>query len=259
MLGRLEQLTANRRTLAGAPRQLIALFGQTLRAVGIVVLLATIYLPVLLVPLLALAPALSDRWAARVQRRADDALAEDRRLLDALFSLATGADSARELRTYGITGELARRHAALGERVRRRSVRAAVLSSALEAIGWAVFAAGPGRSDRRPRAARHAGPRQPRPGGDGGLAAAPRPEPDLALHRHRRQLQHRGRHGRAAPVAGGPRNAVAPRAGAAGRRPGAAAHGPPPGGCRVRLPGVRRTGARPHRPRPAGRAAPSRS
>jgi ATP-binding cassette subfamily B protein len=142
LLGRLEQLTANRRTLAGAPRQLIALFGQSLRAVGIVVLLATIYLPVLLVPLLALAPALSDKWAARVQQRADNALAEDRRLLEAMFSLATGADSARELRTYGITQELARRHADLGERVRRRSVRAAVLSSALEALGWLVFAAG---------------------------------------------------------------------------------------------------------------------
>jgi ATP-binding cassette, subfamily B, bacterial len=142
MLGRLEQLTGNRRTLAGAPRQLISLFGQTLRAVGIVVLLATVYLPVLVVPLLAVAPAMSDKWAARVQRRADDALAEDRRLLDGLFSLATGADSARELRTYGITGELARRHAELGERVRRRAVRAAVLSSALEAAGWLVFAAG---------------------------------------------------------------------------------------------------------------------
>ncbi|HTU94252.1 MAG TPA: ABC transporter ATP-binding protein [Solirubrobacteraceae bacterium] len=142
MLGRLEQLTANRRTLAGAPRQLISLFGQTLRAVGIVVLLATIYLPVLVVPLLAVAPALSDRWAARIQRRADDALTEDRRLLDAMFALATGADSARELRTYGITDELAQRHAALGERVRRRAVRAAVLSSALEAVGWIVFAAG---------------------------------------------------------------------------------------------------------------------
>ena len=142
MLGRLEQLTANRRTLAGAPRQVIALFGQTLRAVGIVVLLATVYLPVLFVPVLALAPALSDRWAARLQRRADDALAEDRRLLEALFSLATGADSAREVRTYGITEELARRHAELGERVRRRAVRAAVLSSALEAVGWIVFAAG---------------------------------------------------------------------------------------------------------------------
>jgi ATP-binding cassette subfamily B protein len=39
-LGRLEQLTSNRRTLAGAPRQLVGLFGQTLRAIGIVVLLA---------------------------------------------------------------------------------------------------------------------------------------------------------------------------------------------------------------------------
>jgi ATP-binding cassette, subfamily B, bacterial len=142
MLGRLEQLTSNRRTLAGAPRQLVSLFGQTLRAVGIVVVLATIYLPVLVVPLLALAPAMSDKWAARVQRRADDALAEDRRLLGELFSLATGADSARELRTYGITGALAQRHAELAERIRRRSVHAAVLSSALEAIGWIVFAAG---------------------------------------------------------------------------------------------------------------------
>ncbi len=142
MLGRLEQLTSNRRTLAGAPRQIIALFGQTLRAVGIVVLLATIYLPVLVVPLLALAPAWSDKWAARVQRRADDALAEDRRLLGELFSLATGAGSARELRTYGITDAIAARHAQLSEAIRRRSVRAAVLSSALEAVGWIAFAAG---------------------------------------------------------------------------------------------------------------------
>jgi ATP-binding cassette subfamily B protein len=142
LLARLERLTQNRRTLAGAPRQLIGLLGQALRAVGIVVLLATIYLPVLVVPLLALAPAFSDRWAARVQRRADDALAEDRRLLNDLFSLATSPDSAREVRTYGIADALTHRHAALIERVRRRAVRAAMLSAGLEAAGWLVFAAG---------------------------------------------------------------------------------------------------------------------
>jgi ATP-binding cassette, subfamily B, bacterial len=142
LLARLEQLTSSRRTLAGAPRQLIGLFGQAVRAVGIVVLLATIYLPVLVVPLLAVAPALSDRWAARLQQRADTALAEDRRLLSDLFGLATSADSARELRTYGITAALGARHAALSERIRRRSVRTAMLSAGLEAIGWAVFAAG---------------------------------------------------------------------------------------------------------------------
>ncbi|HUA48516.1 MAG TPA: ABC transporter ATP-binding protein [Solirubrobacteraceae bacterium] len=142
LLARLEQLTQNRRTMAGAPRQLIGLFGQALRAVGIVVLLATIYLPVLVIPLLALAPALSDRWAARVQQRADNSLAEDRRLLGDLFSLATSADSAREVRSYGIADALTRRHAELAERVRRRAVRAAVISAGLEALGWLVFAAG---------------------------------------------------------------------------------------------------------------------
>ncbi len=65
LLARVEQLTQNRRTLAGAPRQLISLTGQAARALGIVTLLATIYPPVLVVPLLALAPALSDRAAGR--------------------------------------------------------------------------------------------------------------------------------------------------------------------------------------------------
>jgi ATP-binding cassette, subfamily B, bacterial len=142
LLARLETLTGSRRTLAGAPRQLMGLFGQALRATGMVVLLALIYPPVLVVPALALAPALADRRAARVQRDADDSLAEDRRLLDELFTLATTASSARELRTYAITGALPARHAALAERVRRREVRAAVVAALWEGLGWLVFAAG---------------------------------------------------------------------------------------------------------------------
>ncbi len=135
VLARLEQLTDNRRTLAGAPRQLIGLVGQAVRAIAIVVLLATIYPPVLVVPLLALAPGLSDRLAGRLQQRADDELAEDRRLLADIFSLATTAASARELRTYGVAGALAERHAQLSERVRRRSVRTALLSAGIESLG----------------------------------------------------------------------------------------------------------------------------
>jgi ATP-binding cassette subfamily B protein len=142
LLARIEQLTANRRTLAGATRQLTGMLTQLLRAIGIVILLATVYLPLLIVPLLAIAPALSDRVAARIQQRADDALAEDRRLLSDLFSLATSADSARELRTYGITEALIERHDTLTERVRRRSVHAALISAAIEGVGWVVFAAG---------------------------------------------------------------------------------------------------------------------
>jgi ATP-binding cassette subfamily B protein len=142
LLARLDQLTGSRRTLAGAPRQLFGLFGQALRAIGMIVLLALIYAPVLVVPALALAPALADRRAAKVQKDSDDALAEDRRLLDELFTLATTASSARELRTYSIAGELSARHAALAERVRRRQVRAALVSALWEGLGWLVFAAG---------------------------------------------------------------------------------------------------------------------
>jgi ATP-binding cassette subfamily B protein len=142
LLARLDALTGSRRTLAGAPRQLIGLLGQGLRAVGMIVLLALIYPPVLVVPLLALAPALADRRAARVQTESADALAEDRRLLDELFSLATTASSARELRTYAITTALPARHAELAQRVRRREVRAAVVSALWEGLGWLVFAAG---------------------------------------------------------------------------------------------------------------------
>jgi len=45
--------------------------------------------------LLALAPALADRRAGRVQSDADRAITEDRRLLDQLFWLATTASSAQ--------------------------------------------------------------------------------------------------------------------------------------------------------------------
>ena len=142
LLARLETLTRGRRTLAGAPRQLINLLGQALRAIGMVVLLALIYPPVLVVPLLAIAPALANRRAARVQHRADESLAEDRRMLDELFTQATTAGSARELRTYGLTESLPARHARLAEAIRRRAVRAAIVSAAWEAAGWVAFAAG---------------------------------------------------------------------------------------------------------------------
>jgi ATP-binding cassette subfamily B protein len=142
LLARVEQLTGNRRTLAAAPRQLISLLGQALRAIGIVILLGTVYPPLLVVPALAIAPALANRRAGRVLQRSQDDLAEDRRMLEDLFSLATSADSARELRTYGLSGALAARHAELSERVRRGSVRAALRGAAWEAVGWVVFAAG---------------------------------------------------------------------------------------------------------------------
>jgi ATP-binding cassette subfamily B protein len=138
----IEQLTQNRRTLSAAWRQITRIWQTGLRGGGILVLLATIYPPVLVVPLLGVLPALADKRAARVAQAADDALADDRRLLDELFTLATTADAAKELRTYGVTHALARRHTELSERIRSRTVRAALRSAAWEAGGWLLYALG---------------------------------------------------------------------------------------------------------------------
>jgi ATP-binding cassette subfamily B protein len=141
-LRRIDQLRGNRRTLAGAPRQLLQAW-QTIIRLGVsAILLALIYPPVLLVPAFAIAPFLADRRASRLQQRSDDELAEDRRLLDDLFTLATTAGPAKELRTYGITGALQARHRLLAESLRRRQVRAALRSAGWEALGWILYAAG---------------------------------------------------------------------------------------------------------------------
>ena len=105
-------------------------------------MLALVYPPVLLVPLLAVLPWLADQRAQAVRRRADTEMAESRRLVGELFGLATTVASAKELRTYGVTEVLAGRHARLGERVRANLVRSAARSAGWEALGWLGYAAG---------------------------------------------------------------------------------------------------------------------
>ncbi|MBO0868302.1 MAG: ABC transporter ATP-binding protein [Micromonosporaceae bacterium] len=141
-LAELDQLRDNRRVLAGAPVQLLGGLQIGVVAVATVGLLASVYPPVLLVPLLAVVPWLADRRAAAVQRRSDDELAEPKRLAGELFGFATTAASAKELRTYGVTGTVAARHARLSELVRAGSVRAAVRGACWEGLGWLGYAAG---------------------------------------------------------------------------------------------------------------------
>ena len=140
-LKEIEQLRTNRRTLAAAVRLLLRGWSVVIRGGVIMVLLATVFPPVMIVPLLGLIPVLADRRAAKALQRADDELATDRRLAGDLFTLATTAATAKELRTYGVTGVLAERHAELSERIRRRAVGGAVRSALWEAAGWLGYAA----------------------------------------------------------------------------------------------------------------------
>jgi ATP-binding cassette, subfamily B, bacterial len=63
-------------------------------------------------------------------------------LLADLFSLASTAAPARELRTFGVTDGLLARHARLGDEVNRKALRAAHVAALWEAAGWVLYAAG---------------------------------------------------------------------------------------------------------------------
>ena len=141
-LAEIDTLRERRRGLAGAPAQTLGMIRSGIQFAGTAVLLALVWPPLVVVPLLALAPALADRKAAQVEKRSDDDLADRRRLRDDLFSLTSAAAPARELRTFGVTDGLLARHARLGDEVNRKALRAAHVAAVWEAAGWVLYAAG---------------------------------------------------------------------------------------------------------------------
>jgi ATP-binding cassette, subfamily B, bacterial len=140
-LTELDLLAQNLRSLANGPRQILLVVQVLVRTVGIVVILALVYPPLALLPLSAAAPVVGERFSVWLRQRSDERLAPDRRLADSLFSLATSAGPAKELRVFGAAGPLRDRHRALAMTVNAGTARAAILGGLLGATGWVVFAA----------------------------------------------------------------------------------------------------------------------
>jgi ATP-binding cassette subfamily B protein len=141
-LTELDLLEQNRDLLGNGPRQLLLVIQVLVRTAGIVVILAVIYPPLAVLPLVAIAPVAGERLSVWLRQRTDERLAPDRRLADELFSLATSAGPAKELRVFGVTGPLRDRHLALARRVNSATTTAAVTGGLLGAAGWLIFAAG---------------------------------------------------------------------------------------------------------------------
>src|SRR5262249_33784746 len=111
-------------------------------AASAVVLLAGVHPLLAALPVFALPSMLI---TARAERADDDlrvAQAEDGRRLRHLFELTTEASAAKELRIFGLAGELIARRRALFDELERVRVRRAVRNAALTSSGWAIFAVG---------------------------------------------------------------------------------------------------------------------
>ena len=114
---------------------------------GLAVVLTAILLALqspflLLLPLVAVPPLLTGRWAERVLDRAKTETAEPARVALNTFRLATAPRFAGELRVFGLGNELRERHARLWATVTRRLWRAYLLATWIRAGGQVVFALG---------------------------------------------------------------------------------------------------------------------
>lgn len=141
-LTEVEHLTANRRQLAAAPRQVLSNVSSVARIATLLVLLASVSPWLLFLPVCAVPPLVADRLAKHIIKKNENASAHDARLAGRLFSLSTTAATAGEVRAYGLAGHLSAAHARLGQGLNRRSSRQASQVLAVQAAGWIIYAAG---------------------------------------------------------------------------------------------------------------------
>jgi ATP-binding cassette subfamily B protein len=106
------------------------------------VLLAMVNPILLFLPLLSLPPLLTGRWAQNRLDRARDESAGEIRLSRHLFRQATSAGPAKELRLFGLQGELRRRHLELWENATKRLWRIHRSNTVIRALGQLVFSVG---------------------------------------------------------------------------------------------------------------------
>lgn len=135
----LEVLDANRLQLGGAPRQAITFAQAVLRATVTVALLVLVHPVLLLLPVFGVGLVIAEWRAAGIRARADAELAERRRFANDLFALAASPTAAKEVRLYGLAGDLADRHRTIGAEVAGRVRSAALRSLVLTGAAWLLF------------------------------------------------------------------------------------------------------------------------
>lgn len=113
-----------------------------LALVGGAILLARLHPLLLLLPLFGLGSFFAGRKANAIQHQVDEANAERGRLRRHVFTLATSAAPAKELRVFALADEIVSRHRSVAGEMRHEAIRGAWRRGALEVAGSLCFAVG---------------------------------------------------------------------------------------------------------------------
>jgi ATP-binding cassette, subfamily B, bacterial len=118
-------------------------------AVGIVTQLATtlfilvsVHLSLVVLPLLGVPSLVAGVRAQRLRQRAHEETVEDQRLSDHLFGLGTTPGPGKEVRIFGLAGELAHRHGSIRRSIQGIERRAEMQALAGTVLGWLGYAVG---------------------------------------------------------------------------------------------------------------------
>lgn len=138
----IEAVEENRFLISNAPGKALDLLQITAQILLIVLLLAYVDPLLAVLPLFGAAPFLAEAWVVRVRQHTDDELAEGKRLASDIFALSATSAPAKELRLFGLTAELARRHRKIASDAAAAMVRTGIRTCAISALGWSIFALG---------------------------------------------------------------------------------------------------------------------
>ena len=141
-LDRVTLLREERGILGQSVEILVGMLAVLAQMLATVALLASVHPLLLALPAFGLAFLATGRREERLRRGATERTVERSRSAEHLFDLATDAGAGKELRVFGLEGELLGRHERLWSAVDGEQTRADLLGALLDAAAWLLFALG---------------------------------------------------------------------------------------------------------------------
>jgi ATP-binding cassette subfamily B protein len=128
--------------LAFAMTAIVWAVGVVTRLAMAVVVLISVDPLLALLPLLGIPSLLAGGKAQRSWQHAREQTVEDQRLSEHLFTLGTTPGPGKELRIFGLAGEISKRHDVLRGRTFARERKAWIRGTRATALGWLAYAVG---------------------------------------------------------------------------------------------------------------------
>jgi ATP-binding cassette subfamily B protein len=139
---RVELLRRDQKALSFAMTSFVWAIGIAIRLAATTVILVSVHPALIVLPLLGVPSLVAGARAQRLRQRAREDTIEQKRLSDHLFELGTTAGPGKEVRIFGLAGEIAQRHASVRRAITHEERLAEMRALLWTVLGWLAYAVG---------------------------------------------------------------------------------------------------------------------